>query len=222
VIYDFHTHTTMSDGDLSPLEMVHRAVVNGYAAIALTDHAGLADCEHILKALVAACETGQRHWPITAIPGIELTHVPPAAIAEAAQWAKAHGARLVVVHGETIVEPVPPGTNHAAVECRDVDLLAHPGFLTEKDARLARQNGVFIEISGRKGNALTNGYVAAVGRKAGVRFLVSSDAHYPEDMLSREFARAIALGAGLSESEAETALSKNPLLMLDRIAKAGT
>ena len=82
MIYDFHTQTTLSDGDLSPIEQIRRAVVNGYAAIALTDHAGLADSEHVLKSLLAACETARRYWNIIAIPGLELTHLPPAAIPE--------------------------------------------------------------------------------------------------------------------------------------------
>ncbi len=36
------------------------------------------------------------------------------------------GAEIVVVHGETSVEPVAPGTNNASVELSDVDILAHP------------------------------------------------------------------------------------------------
>jgi putative hydrolase len=217
VLYDFHTQTTLSDGDLSPLELIRRAVVNGYTAIALTDHAGLADCAHILKSLVAACAAAARYWSIESIPGIELTHLPPEAIAEAARWAHAHGARIVVVHGETIVEPVLPGTNRAAVSCPDVDILAHPGFLTTEDARLAAANGVFVEISARKGHAFANGYVANVGRAAGVRFLVNSDAHTPSDLLTVEFAHAVALGGGLSEAEAAVALEENPRLLLERI-----
>jgi putative hydrolase len=216
-VYDFHTHTTMSDGDLSPLELLRRAFGNGYAAVALTDHAGLADCEHILKANVAACEAAQRFWNIVAIPGIELTHVPPAAIAEAAAWARAHGAKIIVVHGETIAEPVLPGTNHAAAACRDVDILAHPGLLTTEDALLAAENDVFIELSARKGNALTNGHVAQVARRAGAHLLINSDAHDPEDLLTAAFARAVALGAGLSPDESHVALVENGEMMVEKI-----
>jgi putative hydrolase len=219
MIYDFHTQTTLSDGDLSPIEQIRRAVVNGYAAIALTDHAGLADCEHILKSVCAACRTASRFWNIEAIPGLELTHLPPEAIPEAARWARAHGARLIVVHGETIVEPVLPGTNHAAVACPDVDILGHPGLLAEDDARLAAANDVFIELSARKGHSFSNGHVVVVGRQAGVRFLVNSDAHDPEDLLTDGFALAVARGAGLSADEAEAVLKQNPLALLDRLRR---
>lgn len=221
MIYDFHTQTTLSDGDLSPIEQIRRAIVNGYAAIALTDHAGMADCEHILKSLVAACDVARRHWNIEAIPGLELTHLPPEAIAEAARWARAHGARVVVVHGETIVEPVLAGTNHAAVACPEVDILAHPGLMTEDDARLAAANGVFVEISARKGHSFSNGHVVRVGRAAAVHFLVNSDAHDPEDLLTEEFARRVALGAGLSSKEADVVLAQNPLILLERIRGRG-
>ena len=217
MVYDFHTHTSLSDGSLSPMELIRRAVVNGYAAIALTDHAGNAYCEHILKSVVAACATARRFWKIEAIAGIELTHLPPEAIPEAAQWARAHGARLVVVHGETTVEPVPPGTNHAAITCPDVDILAHPGLLSEEDARLATANGVFIEISARKGHSFPNGHVVNVGRRANVRFLVNSDAHDPGDLLTAESARLVALGAGLSADEVDAVLTKNPLRLLERV-----
>jgi histidinol phosphatase-like PHP family hydrolase len=83
-----------------------------------------------------------KDFPITVLPGVELTHVAPARIAPLARRAKELGAAIVVVHGETIVEPVEPGTDRAAVECTDVDILAHPGFITLEEARLAAQNGI--------------------------------------------------------------------------------
>ncbi len=60
-----------------------------------------------------------------------------------------------------------------------VDLLAHPGLLTPEDAAEAAARGIFIEITSRGGHALGNGRVVAVGRAAGVRFLINSDSHAP-------------------------------------------
>ena len=40
-VYDFHTHTFLSDGVLSPMELIRRAHDKGYAAIAITDHVDL-------------------------------------------------------------------------------------------------------------------------------------------------------------------------------------
>jgi exodeoxyribonuclease V alpha subunit len=33
VVYDFHTHSILSDGELSPVELIRRAIVNDYKAI---------------------------------------------------------------------------------------------------------------------------------------------------------------------------------------------
>ncbi len=52
-ISDFHTHTSLSDGDLSPIEMIRRAAVNNYSAIALTDHAATGELE-----MEASCNPG--------------------------------------------------------------------------------------------------------------------------------------------------------------------
>ena len=91
------------------------------------------------------------------LPGVELTHRPPRSIARLAAQAKRAGAKIVVIHGETLVEPVPPGTNRASVERPDVDALGHPGLLTEQEAALALENNVFLEITSRRGHCLGNG-----------------------------------------------------------------
>lgn len=217
MVYDFHTHTFISDGVLSPFEQIRRAFVKGYKAIALTDHMGIGGTDAALETLVQECSLAMKHWDIIAIPGIELTHVPAGLIGEAAEYAKQRGARIVVVHGETIVEPVEPGTNRAAIESSHVDILAHPGLLSQEDAELAAHNGTFIEISGRKGHSFTNGHVAKTGRVAGVRFLVNSDAHAPDDLFSIEFARNVALGCGLTMEEVNEVVGTNPMLLLSKL-----
>ena len=141
MVYDFHTHTSLSDGDLSPIEMIRRAVVNGYSTIGLTDHAAVGDMQRIIPEIIQVCAMARDYWKILAIPGIELTHVPAQAIAETAKKAKELGAWIVVVHGETIVEPVEKGTNLAALNSPHVDILAHPGLLTSEEARLAAEKG---------------------------------------------------------------------------------
>ena len=216
-VYDFHTHTFHSDGCLSPVELIRRAVVNGYRVIGVTDHVGLGNCEDVLRQVIRDCAHCERYWDIRAIPGVEITHVPAAGIAEVARLARSAGAQLVAVHGETLVEPVEPGTNLAAVSCPDVDLLAHPGMLSAEEARIAAKNGVFVEISARGGHGLGNGNTVAVARAAGARLVVDSDSHAPGDLLTAAFARRVALGAGLREDELATVLAENPELLLRRI-----
>ena len=215
-VHDFHTHTFLSDGELSPVELIRRAMMRGYKSIAIADHAGPGTMEQAIAAAVRDCALARQHWGIQALPGVELTHLPPAAIAEAAAAARKLGARIIVVHGESPVEPVEEGTNLAAVQCPEVDILAHPGCLSAEVAALAAANGIFLEITARQGHCLCNGLVARVAQQTGARLLVNSDTHEPKDLLTPEMAEKVALGAGLSADEARVVLQENPRRLLER------
>ena len=122
---DLHTHTTFSDGEVIPAETARRAQAAGYAAMAFTDHADASNLAHILENI---SKVSKRYSPFAGLDlfsGVEITHVPPGLIGETAELARSLGAELVVVHGETIAEPVEIGTNLAAIEAR-VDILAPP------------------------------------------------------------------------------------------------
>ena len=216
-MYDFHTHTFLSDGVLSPIELIRRALFNGYTAIGVTDHVGVGNLEYVVKTLVKDCAQATARWDILAVPGVEITHVPKEDIDLVARAAKELGAKLVNVHGETITEPVEEGTNEAALRSGSVDVLAHPGLITEDDARIASENGVFLEVSARRGHSLTNGHVVKAARRAGASMILDSDAHEPGDLLTKSLSRRVALGAGLSGEEVETVLEKNPQLLLARV-----
>lgn len=195
---DLHTHTFFSDGELVPAEHLRRVEVLGYQAVAITDHADSSNLDFIVPRIVKAAADLNRHSPTRLIPGIELTHVPPALFKELTIEARRLGALIVVGHGETVVEPVIPGSNLAAIEA-GVDVLAHPGFITEDEARLAAGKGILLELSGRKGHSLTNGHVAAMAKRVGAKLAVNADAHGPGDFLTTAMARCVALGAGVSE-----------------------
>lgn len=197
---DLHTHCLFSDGELVPAEHLRRVEVLGYEAIAITDHADSSNLDFIIPRLVQAAAELNPHYSTRLIPGIELTHIPPPLFAELTKRARALGARIVVGHGETPVEPVRPDSNRAAIAAR-VDILAHPGFITLEEARLAAKNGVLLELSGRKGHCLANGHVARMAREAGALLAVNADAHGPGDFLTEQMAETVALGAGLSQEE---------------------
>ncbi|HDQ39734.1 MAG TPA: histidinol phosphate phosphatase domain-containing protein [Desulfonatronum sp.] len=197
---DLHTHTLFSDGELLPSELARRARVAGYQALALTDHTDASNLHHILENLGRVAAQGAAYHGLDILLGVELTHVPSALIGQLVGTARLNGAQIVLVHGETVVEPVEVGTNLAAIEA-GVDVLAHPGLLTAEDARLAAEKGVHLEITTRKGHSLTNGHVAAMARRFGVKLVINNDAHAPGDLVSRELRRNAALGAGLSEAE---------------------
>jgi len=216
-VYDFHTHTFLSDGVLAPTELIRRAYVAGYQVMAVTDHVGPGNLELVLKTLIADCEMASKRWDILALPGVEITYAPKDDIDLMAREARRLGAKVVNVHGETIVEPVEPGTNLAAVSSEHVDILAHPGLITGDEAGIAARNGIFLEVSARRGHSTANGHVVKAANQAGARLVLNSDAHGPEDLLSEEFAMSVALGAGLDREEAESLLGAAPLQLLDKV-----
>ena len=217
MVYDFHTHTCLSDGDLTPIELIRRAVAQGYQAIAVTDHVGSGALERVITELTRDCAMAQAYWNIIAIPGVELTHIPPGAIDETATRARKLGAKIVVVHGETIVEPVEKGTNMAAVCSHSVDILAHPGFLSREETDIAVRNGVFMEITARKGHSLTNGHVALMTQTCRANVLVNSDTHISENLLTSELAAAVAHGSGITQNEITQILEVNPQNLLRKL-----
>ncbi|NCO52100.1 MAG: histidinol phosphate phosphatase domain-containing protein [Deltaproteobacteria bacterium] len=215
---DLHTHTFASDGELGPAELVRRAAVAGYRALAITDHADQSNVVSQLRQLRPVVEELGDANGLCLLAGVELTHVPPRQIAAVVALARANRAQLVLVHGETIVEPVIAGTNRAAIEA-GVDILAHPGLISAEDVQLAAEKGVFLEITTRKGHSLTNGHVAKMAEKYGAKLVVNNDAHAPGDLVSLEMARKIARGAGLTEAQFEAAC-QNSFALVERSRNA--
>ncbi len=212
---DLHTHTFLSDGELSPAELVRRSEYAGYRVIGIADHADASNLDDLVSALVKFTRETQPYVKIRIVPGVELTHVPPGQIGGLAKRARQLGARLVVVHGETICEPVQLGTNRAGIEA-GVDILAHPGLVSEEEARMAVENGVHLEISARHSHGLANGRVVAIAREAGASLVIDSDAHSPGDILTPDWRERVAFGAGLSPEELER-INKNMISLVERL-----
>jgi len=63
VIYDLHSHTTFSDGALTPIELIARALDKGVDVLAITDH----------DTIDAYREMPVDHGSIKVIPGIEFS-----------------------------------------------------------------------------------------------------------------------------------------------------
>ena len=199
---DLHTHTFFSDGELIPSELVRRARVKGYRALAITDHVDASNVEILVPQLVQACQRLNEHQKVVVVPGVEVTHVPPSDLEAVVASARAAGAQMVVVHGETMVEPVAPGTNKRALQL-EIDVLAHPGLITREEAALAAKRGIVLELSARRGHSLSNGHVVRMARETGAELVLNTDAHSPEDLLTIAEARRVAMGAGLKSKEVE-------------------
>jgi len=212
---DLHTHSIFSDGELVPAEHLRRVESMGYEAVAITDHADSSNLDFIIPRIVKVAEDLNRFSQTKLIPGIELTHIPPQMFGELVSRARELGAKIIVGHGETVMEPVYAGTNLAAIQA-GVDILAHPGFITKDEARLAAEKGVFIELTCRKGHSLTNGHVAGIAADTGALLVVNADAHGPDDFMTAEMAETVALGAGLSKERYEK-IRKDMQVLVDRL-----
>ncbi|MDR1045269.1 MAG: histidinol phosphate phosphatase domain-containing protein [Candidatus Adiutrix sp.] len=200
-VIDFHTHSLLSDGALVPAELARRVQVAGYRVLGLADHVDHGTLEGtLIKARASALALNGSLGDLLVLPGVEITHVPPPLIGGLIARARELGASHVVVHGESLAEPVAPGTNRAAIEA-GADILAHPGLLSEEEAALAAECGVYLEISGRQGHCLTNGLVVKLARRQGAKMLINSDGHAPGDFYNPGGQRAVALGAGLDDDE---------------------
>ncbi|HHW20055.1 MAG TPA: histidinol phosphate phosphatase domain-containing protein [Thermodesulfovibrio thiophilus] len=197
---DFHIHSVFSDGELIPAEIIRRAEAIGYRALAITDHADQSNIDWIIPRIVKIFREVQPFTSLILLPGVELTHVPPRMIPDMAKEARKLGARIIVVHGETLVEPVKEGTNKMALQS-DIDILAHPGLITEDEVVEANERGIYLEITSRKGHSLSNGHVAKLALKCSAKLVIDTDSHSPDDFILKDFAIKVLKGAGLIEKE---------------------
>jgi putative hydrolase len=209
---DLHTHSFFSDGELIPFELIRRAEAIGYKAIAITDHVDSSNIDLVVPRIVSALKKLKGFISIEAIPGVEITHAPPQIIHELVKEARHLGAKIVVVHGQTIVEPVAPGTNRAAIEA-NADILAHPGIISEEDLLLAKEKGVTLEITSRKGHSLSNGYVAKEAMRFGVPLCINTDAHSPSDLITKETAITILLASGIEKNRIDSIFENSKTLV---------
>ena len=202
-MYDLHTHSLLSDGALLPSEVAVRYAALGYKVIAITDHADYSNIEQVLTSILRFT----KYWPkssnIKILPGVELTHLPLEQFKPLVKFARSKGAKVIVGHGETLAEPVINGTNRAAISA-GVDILAHPGLITDEDVRLAKKKGAFLEITARKGHCVSNNHVAEKALKLGAKLILETDSHSPDDIISRDALAAVGISAGLQQSDIET------------------
>ncbi len=196
-MFDLHVHSVFSDGELIPSEIVRRMAEIGNEGFAITDHADFSNISYILSNLNRLREHLE-FYEIEFLIGVEITHVPPKLIGRAVELSWKEGAEIVIVHGETIAEPVKEGTNSYALD-EEINILAHPGLISEEDAEKAKENGIYLEISARKGHCLTNGHVAKIAERIGCELVVNSDAHSPSDFINTDFAVRVLRGAGITD-----------------------
>ncbi|MCK9604646.1 MAG: histidinol phosphate phosphatase domain-containing protein, partial [Candidatus Omnitrophica bacterium] len=202
IMYNLHCHSLLSDGSLLPSEVAARYLALGYKAIAITDHVDYSNIEVTVKAVLEFV----RRWPkdsgIKVFSGIELTHLPPSQFKPLVKYARDKGIAVIVGHGETLVEPVVKDTNRAAIEA-GIDILAHPGLITDADVKLAKEKNIFLEVTSRKGHSSGNVHVVERALELGAKLILDTDSHEPEDIISPEELRKAGLSAGIPEKKLE-------------------
>ncbi|MFH1310729.1 MAG: histidinol phosphate phosphatase domain-containing protein [Candidatus Omnitrophota bacterium] len=199
---DLHTHTILSDGELLPSELVRRAVVNGYKAIALADHVDASNIDFVIPRIAHVAKQLNSAWDIVVIPAAELTHIPIEHIKGLVKKARHLGARLILVHGQTEAEPVLPGTNKEAL-LANIDILAHPGMITEEEVKLAIKNNIYLEITTRNLHKETNGHLIKMTRNTEAKLVLDTDTHSPENLITKEKACKFLSDLGLTREEQE-------------------
>ncbi len=208
---DLHTHTLLSDGELLPSELVRRAEAKGYEMIAMTDHVDSSNIDFILPRIIKVCKILNKYWKIRSVPGAEITHAPLEEIGPLVKFARKAGAKIVIVHGETVSEPVIPGTNQIAIES-GCDILAHPGLITKKDMKLARLKGVYLELTTRKNHSSTNRRLFKMAKAVGAKLILNNDAHNGDDFVTLPQAKRILKGIGANEAEIRRIFSNSAWL----------
>ena len=209
---DFHTHSLFSDGVLLPSELIRRAYAAGYKGLAITDHVDSSNIDFVVPRIKDVIDAVNEYTEMKIIPGAEITHVPPELIGRLVSKARELGAKIVLVHGETVVEPVAPGTNRAAIEA-GADILAHPGIITREDAERAKGKGVMLEITSRKGHSLSNGHVAKMAMQTGAELIINTDAHSPGDFIDDNFAEIVLRSAGIAGDAVKKVFENSRKLM---------
>lgn len=215
---DFHIHTFHSDGVMLPSEAVTKAIQLNHKAIALTDHADDSNIEELIynfKSFLKMTPPDQ----IEVIIGVELSYIYPEEIEKLAIKARELGAQVVLVHGESPLEQFGQEINQASLEAQDglIDIIAHPGFITQEQAQLAAQKNIYLELTSRKGHCLANGHIAKMAQLENAKMLINTDAHAGGDLINFEFSTIVARGAGLNEEGVRLVTEVYPEELLAKI-----
>jgi putative hydrolase len=199
-MYNLHTHSLLSDGALLPSEIAVRYLAAGYTTIAITDHVDYSNIDLVIPAILKFTRAWPKDSKIKILPGVELTHLPLGQFASMVKYCRKKGIKIIIGHGQTTAEPVFQGTNRAALEA-DIDILAHPGYISDDDVKLAKSRGIFLEITSRHGHDVTNSFVAKKALKFGAKLILSHDSHEPEDIISPAKLNRVGVKAGLTSAQ---------------------
>ncbi len=192
---DFHIKISSETaaGRLDASSALHYAVLAGLRFAALV----LPYSRNSINALPELAKDIRRislYANVEACLAVELRHIPPAILPSVAEEARACGADMILVYGETLGDQVAEGTNFAAVEA-GADLITHPGLIDEKTAAYAAEKGVALEFTSCPRHALSNAHTAAMALRFGCPLVRGSAAEKPGEITPRSAWPAIIQGS---------------------------
>ena len=197
---DLHMHTTATDGEATLGEMVRAAIQRGLAYIAITDHGQRVTMAHGLDAKRLRKQWGEidrlndslaeeGRPPIVVLKGIEVDMLEkggldlPDDVLEDADWVVAS-----LHYGQN--QPRDRITKRIieAIENPHVSVIGHPtgrlinrrpAYDVDMEAVIeaASKTGTFLEINANPWRLDLNVPHAAAAKKAGVKLVISTDAH---------------------------------------------
>ncbi len=197
---DLHMHTTATDGEATLGEMVRAAIERGLSYIAITDHGQRVTMAHGLDAKRLQQQWGEidrlndslaeeGRSPIVVLKGIEVDILEkggldlPDAVLEQADWVVAS-----LHYGQN--QPRERITKRIveAIENPCVSVIGHPtgrlinrrpAYEVDMEAVIeaAAKAGTFLEINANPWRLDLNVPHAAAAKKAGVKLVISTDAH---------------------------------------------
>lgn len=201
--YDFHVHTSYSDGESSPFDMVEVAAEKGLQATAITDHGPSLEVgirEGRIENMVKDIRILKGDSDIPVLLGIEANIIDfegnldiPESLEDRLDFVMA-GVHTLEVSMESYSHFTRRYLERTAnaMKNQDIDVVPHP-FWYQKDlsvyltpdeatyfARTAAQNDVAIELNGRYQVPSNNLLTACIEENAD--FILGSDAHSPDEV----------------------------------------
>jgi DNA polymerase (family 10) len=223
---DLQMHTSATDGQATIDDMAHAARALGYQYIAITDHSkrvtmahGL-DAKRLREQWRGIDERNGASRGFTILKSIEL---------DILENGKLDLPDDVLAEADYVVATIHYGTNQTkeeltrrlvgAAEHRWIDAIGHPtGRLLGKrepypldfDAlcRACAAAGCLLELNGHPERMDLPDTLAAAAQRHGVRFVLSTDSHQPNNLVFMKYAVDLARRAGL---EARDILNTRPL-----------
>jgi DNA polymerase (family 10) len=231
---DLHCHTVASDGRATIGEMARAALELGHEYLAFTDHSAShgfgnhVSAEDLLRQIDAVRAADSEIDGIRLLAGSEVNVLPDGSLdysdelLEQLDWVVASVHTAFRMSGEAITERIVRAIEHPLV-----DVLGHPtGRLIERrpgyevdipaviDA--AVRSGTFLEINGQPDRRDLRDTHARAAAQAGVKLVLSSDAHRTTTLERQRWAVATARRAWLTADDVANALPWDELDALRR------